>query len=249
SCWCRLRIRGTAGHGSQPFRTDNALVTAAEVVRRLAAYRPTANIHAGWRAFVEGMGWDEEVSAKLLDPHGIEGHLEAMPELGLAREAHACTHLTIAPTILHGGSKVNVIPDTVELDLDVRTLPGQDETYVRSAIADAVGELSEKVEIVTADDDPSTTSPIETPLWESMARVSRRFHPDAPLVPFFLVGATDARFFRRLGSTAYGFGMFSNRLSFEQFAVMFHGDDERVDVDSLQMSTDMFEHLARDLLG
>ena len=37
--WSKLRIRGTPGHGSQPFRTDNAVVTAAEVVRRIHAYR------------------------------------------------------------------------------------------------------------------------------------------------------------------------------------------------------------------
>ncbi len=249
SCWCRLRVSGTPGHGSQPLRTDNALVTAAEVVRRLASYRPTADIHGAWRAFVESMGWPDEMSATLLDPDRIDGLLEVMPELGLAREAHACTHLTIAPTVVHGGSKLNVIPDTVEIDLDVRTLPGQDGAFVRAAIDDAVGDLSDKVEIVHLADDPSTDSPVSTPLWAAMERVSERFHPGAALVPFFLVGATDARFFRRLGSTAYGFGMFSDRLSFEQYAVMFHGDDERVDVDSLQMSTDMFEHLAREVLG
>ncbi len=30
---------------------------------------------------------------------------------------------------------------------------------------------------------------------------------------------------------------------------MFHGDDERIDVKSLQLSTDMWEALSRDLLG
>ena len=38
--WCRLHVKGTPGHGSQPFRTDNALVKASEVVRRLGSYRP-----------------------------------------------------------------------------------------------------------------------------------------------------------------------------------------------------------------
>ena len=37
SCWCRLRIHGVAGHASAPLRTDNALVTAAAVIGRLAA--------------------------------------------------------------------------------------------------------------------------------------------------------------------------------------------------------------------
>ncbi|HSB60644.1 MAG TPA: M20/M25/M40 family metallo-hydrolase, partial [Vicinamibacteria bacterium] len=40
--WRRLVVRGTPGHGSRPFRTDNALVTAARVVQRVADYRPKA---------------------------------------------------------------------------------------------------------------------------------------------------------------------------------------------------------------
>jgi len=249
SCWCRLRVHGEAGHASQPLRTDNAVVNAAEVVRRLADYRPEAQVHDAWRRFVEGMGWPDEISALLLDPSRIDAVLDGLDDLGVARQAHACTHLTLAPTIVHGGTKINVIPDTVELDVDVRTLPGQDEADVRAAIAEAVGDLAGKLEVVFALSDPATSSPVETPLFDAMARVSRRFHPDAPVVPFFMVGATDARFFRRLGTVAYGFGMFSKRLRFEQFARMFHGDDERVDVESLDMSTDMFEDLARDLLG
>lgn len=249
SCWCRLRVRGEAGHASQPLRADNAVVNAAEVVRRLAAYRPEAQVHEAWRRFVDGMGWPEEVRALLVDPGRLDDVIEGLDDLGVARQAHACTHLTIAPTIVHGGTKINVIPDTVELDVDVRTLPGQDEADVRAAIAEAVGDLGAKVEVVFALADAATSSPVETPLFDSMVRVSRGFHPDAPVVPFFMVGATDARFFRRLGSVAYGYGMFSKRLRFEQFARMFHGDDERVDVESLEMSTDMFEQLARDFLA
>ncbi len=250
SCWCRLRVHGEAGHASQPLRTDNALVTAAAVVGRLASFRPTAQIHAAWRRFIEGMAFPDEIARMLLDSTRIEELLEFMPDLGMARQAHACTHITMAPTILHGGTKINVIPDTVELEVDIRTLPGQTESEVRSLVAEAIGpDLWPKVEVVFMIDDPATSSPVDTPLWAAMERVSERYHPGAPLVPFFSVGATDARFFRRLGTTAYGYGMFSEKLSFEQFAVMFHGDDERVDVESLEMSTSMFEHLARDFLG
>ena len=52
-------------------------------------------------------------------------------------------------------------------------------------------------------------------------------------MPFLMVGGTDNRFFRRAGSVGYGFGLFSQKLSFEDYATMFHGNDERVDVDSL----------------
>ena len=77
----------------------------------------------------------------------------------------------------------------------------------------------------------------------------RRLYPDATLVPFLTVGATDARFFRRAGQTAYGFGLFSRHLTLEDYGAMFHGDDERVDVESLRLSTEMWERLAEDLLA
>ena len=58
----------------------------------------------------------------------------------------------------------------------------------------------------------------------------------------------DARFFRRIGVPSYGFGLFSEKLRYEDYALMFHGDDERVDVESLDLSTAMWEALATDLL-
>jgi len=248
SCWCRLRIRGVAGHASAPLRTDNALVTTAAVVGRLAAFRPAANMHDAWRRFVAGMSLPDEIAAMFCDPARIDDLCESFPDAGLARQAHACTHMTIAPTIVHGGTKLNVIPDQVELDLDVRTLPGQSEADVRSLLAEAVGDLADKVEVLWAHNDPASESPVDTPLWNELAAMVNRFHPGAEPVPYFSTGATDGRFFRRQGAVAYGFGMFSDRLSFEQFLSMFHGDDERVDVESLALSAEMFEALPRSFL-
>jgi acetylornithine deacetylase/succinyl-diaminopimelate desuccinylase-like protein len=184
----------------------------------------------------------------LLDPDRIDQFCESLPDLGLARQSHACTHMTITPTIVHGGTKLNVIPDQVDLDLDIRTLPGQTERDVREFLLEAIGDLGDKVEILWAHDDPATESPMGNPLWSELDSMVRRFHPGAKSVPYFSVGATDGRFFRRRGAVAYGFGMFSDRLSFEQFVSMFHGDDERVDVESLALSAEMFESLARSFL-
>jgi acetylornithine deacetylase/succinyl-diaminopimelate desuccinylase-like protein len=247
SCWCTLRVRGTPGHASQPWQTDNALVTASEVVRRVAEYQPQTEIHETWRRFLEGMGYPDEVVAPLLDPDRFLDALQALPA-GMARQFHACTHTTIAPTVVHGGSKTNVIPDRVDIQLDIRTLPGQRLPDVEAMLHEALGDLADQVEVLEPHDDPSTASPIDTPLWEALGRVTRSFYADSHLVPFLNVGATDARFFRRLGITSYGFGLFSQKLSFEDYGRMFHGDDERVDVDSLRLSTQLWEALAHDLL-
>src|SRR3954466_12487441 len=57
--WRRLRVSGTPGHGSMPYRADNALIKAAEVVQRLAAYRPKARLDELWAARLETAGFSE----------------------------------------------------------------------------------------------------------------------------------------------------------------------------------------------
>src|SRR5262249_26855230 len=158
--------------------------------------------------------------------------------IGLARQAHACTHMTIAPTVVHGGQKTNVIPDRVDLELDIRTLPGQTGQDVDEALRAAIGpELMADVEIISPADEPASASAIDSPLWDVLQRAANTFYPNARNIPFMTVGATDSRFFRRLGIPSYGFGLFSERISFDQFSSMFHGDNERVDTESLRLST------------
>jgi acetylornithine deacetylase/succinyl-diaminopimelate desuccinylase-like protein len=245
--WTKIRVHGTPGHGSQPFRTDNALVTAAEVVRRIAEYRPQTQIHESWHQFVEGLEYEPELTEALLSEDGFADALAELP-VGVARHWHACTHTTFAPTVAHGGTKTNVIPDLVELEVDIRTLPGQTGEEATALLRDALGDLADAVEI-ESNDDPATSSPIDTPLWDSLSRTSAALCKDSALVPSLMVGGTDNRFYRRAGAVGYGFGLFSKRLPYEDFAVMFHGNDEKVDQESLGLSTQLWEAVARDLVG
>jgi acetylornithine deacetylase/succinyl-diaminopimelate desuccinylase-like protein len=246
--WAKLRVKGTPGHGSQPYRTDNALVKAAAVVERIAAYEPRTTITETWRRHVDAMELPADLTAALLDPAQIPALLELLP-IGPARQAHACTHCTFSPNILHAGVKTNVIPDLAEVEVDIRALPGQDMDDVRAMIAEAVGDLADHVEIAEVTEDPSSESPIDTPLWAALERVTAGLVPGSAPVPMLLSGATDARFFRRRGVTAYGFGLYSGRIPYSEFLSMFHGDDERVDQESLRLSTNLWERLALDLLG
>lgn len=249
SYWCAIRVRGTPGHGSMPYRTDNALIKAAEVVRRIAEYQGETKIVDAWRGFVEKADLPPDVTALLLDPGRIHEYYESTPDVGLARMVHACTHTTFAPTMMQAGIKTNVIPDSVELQVDIRTLPGVTGEDVRSMLDEALGDLRDDVEIIAQDDNPATASPMDTPLWDSIRRVIERLAPGATTVPFLVVGATDARFFRRAGSVAYGAGLFSEKIPFAEFASMFHGDNERIDQESLRLSTELWIALARDLVG
>lgn len=246
--WRRLTVRGVPGHGSMPFRSDNALVTAAAVVTRLADYRPPPMFHELWRTQVAALPVDDEVRAALLDPDRIDELLATM--LGPAAHFYSCTHTTFSPNTVTSQSKTNIIPDTVTIDVDVRTLPGEGTDEVDAHLRAALGDdLYARVEVAPLIDDRASISRTDTPLWDALQRGVARTFDRATLHPQLSVGFTDARVHRELGAVAYGAGLLSPNLSSRDFGARFHGNDERIDVESLGLTTQLWIDVVRDLLG
>ena len=53
----------------------------------------------------------------------------------------------------------------------------------------------------------------------------------------------------REGVVSYGYGLMSERISFGEFIKMFHANNERIDQESLRLSTELFEQTARAFVG
>ena len=247
--WRRLTVRGTPGHGSMPYRSDNALVKAAAVVQRLAEYRPQPRFHELWRAQVESMDLPDDARDQLLDEDRVDGFLADVPHMGTAGHLHACTHTTFSPNVGDGPGKTNVIPDRVSIDVDIRTMPGDHTEEVAAHLREALGDLADHVETEVIMDDSASSSRIDTPLWDALERAVTKPFPSARLNPQFIVGFTDARVYREMGAVAYGAGLLSPSISGGEFSRRFHGHDERIDVESLRLTTGMYLDVCRDMLG
>jgi acetylornithine deacetylase/succinyl-diaminopimelate desuccinylase-like protein len=250
--WRRLRVGGTPGHGSAPFGSDNALVTAAEIVRRLSEYRPAPYLGDTWRAQVATMPLPADVREALLDPARVYDTIAGLP-VPVARGCHAATHTTISPNVAEANPtsrpKTNVIPDVVDIDVDIRTVPGTSHDDVEAMLAEVLGELAGSVEISDLQHSDATISPTGNVLWDVLARRTQAVYPGAQLVPGLVTGGTDARFYRRLGRVAYGAGLFSPGMDLATFGNRFHGHDERIDVASLALATEFWVGVAEELLG
>jgi acetylornithine deacetylase/succinyl-diaminopimelate desuccinylase-like protein len=248
--WRRLRVTGTPGHGSAPFRKDNALVKAAAVINRLADYQPAPRFHELWNDKVRHMDIDESTRALLLDPTTIDDVLAGMSNATAAGHLHACTHTTFSPNLVDGGvMKTNVIPVTVDLDVDIRTMPGESAEDVDAHLRAALGDLYDDVTVTVLINDPASISRAETPLWDALQTAVSIPFPGSRLSPTFCVGFTDARVFRELGATAYGAGLFSRSLAQDEYGKRFHGHNERIDVESLTLTTDFYRRVVASFLG
>jgi acetylornithine deacetylase/succinyl-diaminopimelate desuccinylase-like protein len=244
--WRRLTVRGTPGHGSAPFKANNALIKAAAVVQRIAEYRPAPRFHELWRGEVERQNLPDNVKRQLLDESAIDALLDELPREHGAGHYYSCTHTTFSPNTLVSQTKTNVIPDTVTIDVDVRTMPGDGPDEVAAHLRAALGDLADDVEVAPLMNDVASISRSDTPLWDAMTRAVERRFPGARLAPRLSVGFTDARVHRDLGSIAYGAGLLSPALTPGQFGSRFHGNDERLDVESIGLTTGFYLDVVTD---
>lgn len=246
----KLKVRGTPGHASMPYATDNALTKAARVITRLEQHEIAPKLEETWKKFVDAMGYEDELRERLLDPAKFDDALDELP-VGLAKIAHACMRTTMTPTVIHGGTKSNVIPDYVEIQVDVRTTVGEDVDSVRTELTQALGDLASEVEIEPDLETMTlaTRSPADTPLWDVLQKVSAQLIPGAVCVPKLAAPTTDASYFRTEGIPSYGFALFSPEMQFDEFIKMFHGNDEWVDQESLRLSTELWKEVALQFLA
>jgi len=249
--WSALRATGTPGHGSTPYRADNALAKMAEAVHGLFETPAPVAIIDEWESFVSVLDLPVEIKEALVDPDRVD---DAIDELSIddplfARYVHALTHMTVSPNMLSAGMKANVIADRAQAQIDIRTLPGMDRHFVDSHLRKAMGSARDDVDIEPFMDMESTISPTGNPLWEAIASGVEDIEGHRNLLPTLMTVGTDARFFRTRGTVAYGVGLYDDRMSFSEMLALFHGHDERVSAESVDLTTRLYERVLQHFLG
>ncbi len=243
----KLVVTGNPRHASTPYGADNAVVTAAEAIGRIVRHPTPASPDDLWPRYVAALDVPDALKAELTDPTRLDA---ALPRLGpLAGLAHAVTHNTIAPDLVRGGEKINVITARAEVQLDIRTLRGTSGADIDRHLSEALGGLNERVLIRPLGNTPASRSSLDTELYAALAAEVRSAYPGAEPVPVISPGGSDSRFFRRLGVPAYGFGMLSRRWRHEYARALMHGTDERIDTESVRLAVGSLNRIVRTVLS
>ncbi|MEM2127994.1 MAG: M20/M25/M40 family metallo-hydrolase, partial [Candidatus Bathyarchaeia archaeon] len=163
-------------------------------------------------------------------------------EPGIAEGLRAMLRTTIAPTIIKGGVKENVIPSECEAVLDCRTIPGQsNEDLIREIKGILAG--IDKLEIEPIQLDEPSESPIDTPLFNKINETLKELVPNSSIIPFMSTGGTDSRHLRRRGSICYGFHPLKTDMPLDEIQRMAHGVDERISIENLVFGTEALYRL------
>ncbi len=200
----RFAFAGRSAHGALPWYADNAMYKVAELLRRLRQYQGEEEIDLRVPIFsqLHLFGVAGEVTTD-----NVDRLLEKLEETneGLARELKGMSRMSIAPTVTAAGAKSNSIPAAATLICDVRTLPHQDEAYVRrelDRLIDGLDGVSYDLAIWAI----SNSSPADDRFVDLMkCSTEKVLGRDIIMIPELTVGFTDSRCVRPLGTHTYGF--------------------------------------------
>ncbi|MTD59434.1 M20/M25/M40 family metallo-hydrolase [Amycolatopsis sp. RM579] len=231
--WMKLRVRGTAGHGSM-IHHDNAVTKLSAAVARLGNHRFPLVLTDSVREFLAGVteitGWD-------FPENDIEG---SVAKLGnISRMIGATLRDTANPTMLTAGYKTNVIPSIAEATVDCRILPGRLDAF-NSELDEILGPDIEKEWIEL----PPVETTFDGALVDAMTAAIVAEDPAARTLPYMLSGGTDAKSFQSLGIRNFGFAPLKLPADLD-FSGLFHGVDERVPVAALKFGTKVLDRFFR----
>lgn len=226
-CQFMVRAGGTGGHASMPHNdnaNDKVVRAANRIISHEIPFKPTTIVTKYLNGILKGKkmnGVTYDGLPKALKSPAFRSFIKNHPVY------NALLRNTVTLTMLNGGEKVNVIPTESVAQFDSRILPNEShETFLRGMQRVAGPE----VEVISTAKGESMPSSFNTPYFSVISKVVRQIKGDVPVLPFVTTGATDLRYFRRLGIQAYGF--FPMTLSKEELFRM-HGVNERISIQNM----------------
>jgi acetylornithine deacetylase/succinyl-diaminopimelate desuccinylase-like protein len=219
----RMKVTAAPGHGSMP-RQDTAIARISELITKIVRTPMRRKISPFMRQTLETMGVPTESPGPLFQPMIAN---------------------TVSPTILRAGYKDNVIPGEATVVLDGRTLPGEDPESFMAELREIVGPEPTFELLKTA---PPAETSADTQLFHLIAKTVEAADPGSRAIPWMIPGATDNKFYSKLGAACYGF-MPVKLDPHMPFGSLFHGNDERMPIEGFFWGLKVYTEVVLEFLG
>jgi carboxypeptidase PM20D1 len=229
----RVRALGQAGHSSIPPR-ETAISLLAKAVTAIHDMPIRRNVEGG------GPAMD---MIRALSPH-----LSVMTRMALANEwlfgplvqqklassapAQALLGTTVAPTVISGGSRANVLPAEATALINFRIHPRDKAADLLQEARHAVADLhGVSVDWAEPPKDASVVSSATTSSYGLIAGLAHEMLPNAPVAPGLVLGGTDSRAYSDVADNVYRFQAIL--LSDDELETI-HGVNERLTLANLE---------------
>jgi acetylornithine deacetylase/succinyl-diaminopimelate desuccinylase-like protein len=232
---------GRGAHASQPWFGESAFYALARLLLAIEAYEPQRRVNLPFFEAVRPLIGQDRFPFDAVTAENVDRLAEAASavDAGLGGAVRGLSRLTIVPSLVSGGVKSNSVPDRARLVCDVRSVPGQDESYLMGELR-RLAEAAPGSIVSLAETAAATQSPVDDRVFallqESIEAIAGE---PVRLLPGTTTGFTDSRFARGVdGRLAYG--CVPGAPAFAGQPRHVHGPDEWTAIDDLVAHTQFF---------
>lgn len=237
----RVTANARAGHSSMPDK-DTAVTLLSEAVLRIHRMPIEMKLEGGpaidmIRALAPQLPLTLRAAAAnewLFSP-------VINQQMGDDPQASALIRTTVAPTMLEGGPKENIIPGRAMAWINFRLHPRDTSASILARAQDAVKDIPDiTVEWDRPPNEASAVSSMSSDSYALLSGMAQIVAPDAPVAPGLVVGGTDSRYY---GGVAENIYRYAPAIYTGEDIAGIHGKRERLSVDNLARMIKGYGHL------
>ncbi len=229
------------GHSSMP-PSETAIGILSSAIYRLQENPLPASIDGLVGTMFDYLGPEMSFPLKFVFANRWLTNGLVKAQLSRSPSSNAMMRTTIAPTIVEGGVKDNVLPLSARAKINFRILPGETIRTTRESVEAIIKDARVNVTVFNSEfaSEPSEISSTAGFGFNTVQKTIREVFPEAVVAPALVIAATDARHYERLSQQVLRF--FPIKLRQEDLKRI-HGVDERIGVEDYKTAIRFYKQL------
>jgi carboxypeptidase PM20D1 len=240
-----VTAKAEGGHSSSPPADGGGVVTLARAVTAIADHGFPLQVQGPGAAMVEAVAPSGPFAVRMAVANAWLFRPLLLRQIGASPAGAALLHTTIAPTMLKGSPKENVLPQDATAWINYRIAPGDTSATVMARAKGAVGKLPVALSWISPPQEPSPVSSTTSEGWKVVAAVAGQV-TGAPVAPGLVTAGTDSRYLQPAATDVYRF----QPMEFSVREIgMIHGTNEHMTLKNLETAVQFYARLVATAAG
>jgi carboxypeptidase PM20D1 len=239
--YATLKVTANApgGHSSMPPK-ETGVINLAKAVIAINDNQFPLRLDGPAVSMLEALAAEKGGSTKLAVANRwlfgpmVKGQVAGTPS------GAASLHTTIAPTMLQGSPKENVLPQSANALINYRIAPWDRSADVMARAKQATQGMPVALDWVEPPREPTPVSSTNSEGWRFIAAAARVQAKDAVIAPYLVVAGTDSRNFSGVSRDVY---RFMPMLFTMKETAMIHGTNEHMSIENLRRMVGFYAQL------
>ena len=234
-----VTAEAVGGHSSAPPADSGGVLTLAKAVTRIAEAQFPMKLDGPGGAMMETLAPQGPFAIRMAMANRWLFEPLIIRQAAANPSGAALLHTTIAPTMLKGSPKENVLPQDATAWINYRIAPGDTSDTVLARAKDAVGDLPVTYAWSRRPNEPSPVSSTTSEAWKTIAALAGET-AKAPVAPSLVTAGTDSRYLVGVASDVYRFQPMVFSL---ETIKMIHGTNEHMTLENLDRAVQFYARL------